>query len=707
MTILTKQAMNDINKSMLRLGAPMDIDNQGYNKFDYAFMYDLADARLSAKDMYQMACCLSKYTATQLPNYAQAIHETKAYYEQQVKTVNVVKTTDTAVYLSWAYDKAVSSYIRNDLDRSNYRWHKDADGNWELELAWGAVDCMLEQFDKAGYLHEDISAMKPRKVKSFDDKPAIVIEVIRPDRYTDLIGLKSDYHPKMVEAFHAIDGAWWSGSAKMWMIPIHQAATAYTALKNCGAKVSLKQLRPWADMVKSWAKPAPKLIDVDSLPLRFTPYDYQVEDAKRMLSSKQILNGNDMGCGKTFECVLVGESISQKKLVVCPPTLRLNWKQEIKHVNPKARVHIIYSADPFELVDGWNIIGYSSLDKFSEQLEAARLNVLFIDEAHYIQAINNFGQPDSKRAFTVMRLAATAEYVYPITGTPKTNRNKNLYNILKVINHPLVQGKSAFRTYGVQYCAGFSNSYGWNYDGNSNDAQLNRELQPYMIRHLKSEVLPDLQKQRIVMPVQVDLQEYHREIAEYLRQRKSREAEALAELMRARKALATRKVKSSIEFAQNFINQDKKVVIVTCFSEVVTAVERTFKDNCVKLVGGMTDQAKNQAIQQFQTGKPMVMVMNIIAGGVGVTLTAAHNMIINDFDWVPGNLIQAEDRICRSGQDHFCQIYYMNAIGAEMDEVLTSTLTTKFSTINNVVDGGTGDEIDFRQLIIDSIRNSR
>ena len=128
-------------------------------------------------------------------------------------------------------------------------------------------------------------------------------------------------------------------------------------------------------------------------------------------------------------------------------------------------------------------------------------------------------------------------------------------------------------------------------------------------------------------------------------------------------------------------------------------LESAFKNQCVKLVGGMSDIEKDTAISRFQAGEASVMIMNIIAGGVGVTLTKSHNMVINDFDWTPGNLVQAEDRICRSGQTECCNIHYLYADGAEIDEIFAETLTSKFDTINSAVDGGTGDTIDYYELI--------
>ena len=155
------------------------------------------------------------------------------------------------------------------------------------------------------------------------------------------------------------------------------------------------------------------------------------------------------------------------------------------------------------------------------------------------------------------------------------------------------------------------------------------------------------------------------------------------------------------------ISDGKKVVIVTCFKEVVKAIEKAFSGNVVKLVGGMTDEQKDKAILEFQEGKPQVMAMNIVAGGVGVTLTKAYNMVINDFDWTPGNLTQAEDRICRGGQvEEYCNIYYLYASGADMDEVFADTLTSKFDTINATIDGGTGDSIDYISLINDALEKS-
>ena len=459
----------------------------------------------------------------------------------------------------------------------------------------------------------------------------------------------------------------------------------------------MEQLLPWKKLVESWNREY-SMIDISKTSIPFKPYDFQIEDIKRMLHDRVILNGNDMGCGKTMQSIITGESLPMKKLVICPATLRLNWEREIKMINPKAEVTILYNDTTFKASD-WTIIGYPSVAKFQKQLEKENFQCIFIDEAHYCQAISSSGTPDSIRAKSVLRLTATAGWVYPLTGTPKTNRNKNLFNILRMIRHDLAKGQWSFIDYGRTYCDGVKGSWGWDFEGNTNDEDLNEKLKPRMIRHLKSEVLPNLKKQRLIIPVQVDLREYHMAIAEYLENRKSKEAEQLARLMRARKILATQKVGETIDFAKEFVDKGEKIIIVTCFTEVVKTIEKAFKGNVVKIVGGMSDAQKNSAKEEFQTGKTQVMVANIISGGVGLTLTASHTMIFNDYDWVVGNITQAEDRICRSGQTECCMIHYVTAKGADVEEDFVNMLTYKSDTINSAIDGGNGETVDFRTLV--------
>lgn len=409
-------------------------------------------------------------------------------------------------------------------------------------------------------------------------------------------------------------------------------------------------------------------------------------------------------CGKSFESVVVGESIPGKKLVVCPPSLRFNWKKEIKNVNPRADVQILYSKDKYHTSADWTIIGYPSLDKHLENLMKDNIKTIFYDEAHFVQATTR-GYAGSKRAKAAIKLSEVAEYVYPITGTPKTNRNKNLFNILKLMKHPITQGDKAYENYANRYCGGcYSNG---NVDNkNSHDRELNKRIEPWMVRRLRKDVLPNLTKQRIIVDAEVNLNEYEEAMKKYREIKKDptltgreKYSASLGEMQKARVSLAKEKVKTTIELINDFIASEQSVVVITCFTSVVKAIEDKYKDKCVKIVGGMSDKSKAEAEEKFQSGEVPILVMNIVAGGVGLTFTKAHIAIVNDYDFTPGNMVQAEDRICRVGQKEHCLIYYISAIGSLLDESFMSMISEKSESINAVIDGGKGESVDFIEMI--------
>ena len=722
---LTNTEIYDINNRMLGKGAPIVDDGAGYNQIHFGFMQSMSyipPVALSKKQLITMVKFMLTYKNTQLSAYATDLQDTLKALESEVKTevktevdvkqsVKVVAYDSESVQITWKFNRTVSDAIKNS-DRSNFRWLK-VDNQWILKLYWDKIDEYLDIFTENNF---DISAITDARIKASDinlkneDGSAVEVvyelEVERPEKEIDTLAIRVNFHPVIAQVLRNIPYVSLNKTKNIWTVRIDEASNLYKALENCGKTIDLSQLEPWKKLVDSWNQSF-EMIDLSKKSLKFTPYPFQIEDIKQMLKNGTILNANDMGCGKTFESVVVGESLPMKKLVICPATLRLNWEKEIKMVTPDADVSVLYNDKPVVIGD-WTIVGYPSIAKFQKELEAENFQCIFIDEAHYCQAINNAGNPDSNRAKAVLRLAATAGWVYPLTGTPKTNRNKNLFNTLRLIRHTLAKGQWAFNNYGREYCDGVKSSWGWDFEGNSNDEELYNQLKPCMIRHLKKEVLPNLKKQRIIIPVRVDLTEYNWEISQYLMKRESKEAEQLARLARARQILATQKVGETIDFAKEFIQDGKKIVIVTCFTEVVKTVEKAFAGNVVKLVGGMSDKAKNEAIEEFQTGEKQVMVMNIIAGGVGVTLTASYNIIFNDYDFVPGNVVQAEDRICRGGQTaECCMVYYINALGADVEEDFVDLLTYKSETINNAIDGGNGDSIDFRPLVEKSAGNSR
>lgn len=430
------------------------------------------------------------------------------------------------------------------------------------------------------------------------------------------------------------------------------------------------------------------LVDLKDLSLPFTPYPYQMEDATTLVSHDHMLIGHDMGAGKTLIATLVGSSIPYAKLVICPESLRLNWRKEILRTDKDAVIHMLYSDDNCMLLKdkkAWNIMGYHTMVKYRNEIVEAAIPVVFIDEAHNCKSVNMRGEPGSKRAEAALAIASKALYIYPMTGTPIPTSNKDLYNILKMLHVPKVT--KSFYHYGQKFCNGHDNGFGWDISGNSHSDELHEVLAPFMVRRLKKDVLPDLKKQRIFIPMLANSQTVTKEEKELLNEIDEVDMDNfLGYAMKVRRLLSKIKIKPCIDLAENMVAAGKPVVIVSEFIETIDAIMDKFKDKACCIRGGMTDKKKQEAIEDFQSGKKLVCAVNMAAGGVGITLTKASDMIICDFDWTPANMVQVEDRICRAGQTQECTIYYLYAEDMLVDEIFVRTITSKNYNIDRVID---------------------
>lgn len=391
-------------------------------------------------------------------------------------------------------------------------------------------------------------------------------------------------------------------------------------------------------------------------------------------------------CGKTFISVLVGTSINTPKLVICPESLRLNWYREIKNVAADADVQIQMSNQEPHFGKDWTIIGYASVAKFLEELKK-NFNCIFVDECHACKAVNNWGNPSSKRAGTVIDLAENAEYCYLLSGTPLPSHNIDLYNILKMLRCESFDFNSrwAFKNFADKFCDPKQTYYGTDYSGNSNSDDLHAILSNIMVRRLKKDVLPDLKKQRQFIPIEPKFKREYNDIERRLY--KPDEGDTYMGLaMTGRKMLSNYKIDTAIDLAESLIESGESVVLVTNFIESADNLKAHFKDKCCEIRGGMSDSAKQKSIDDFQSNKVKVCVLNMQAGGVGITLTAAHTMIIVDYAWVPSDMIQVEDRICRSGQKESCMIYYIYCINSTLDSTFIEMISNKSENIDLVVD---------------------
>lgn len=425
-----------------------------------------------------------------------------------------------------------------------------------------------------------------------------------------------------------------------------------------------------------------KLIDYSHLKRK--PFEHQLEAAKFLLDNKKVILGDEMGSGKTTSAILAMNSLKGKRLIICPASLKLNWKKEIKMVSSKETINIIEGKKWIKPTrNSWTIINYDILGNHLEEIKKAGFIVGTFDEVHYCKSVDNRGRPDSKRARYFLQISNKLNFSFLLSGTPITNKTKDIFNLLKAVKHPLSKD---FKSFAQKYCDPVFNGFGYSYDGSSNQEDLNEKIQPYMLRRLKEELLELPEKTRSFIPVEVNKSLYLKKVEEYMQKRPnlSHKGEHLVYLNAMRHILAKEKVFHTSKLVDNLLEQNKPTVVFTNYTFVVDSLKTKFP-NAVTIVGKNTKVEREQAIQDFQNGKTDLIICNLIAGGVGTTLTRAKNMLINDFDFVPSNHMQAEDRIHRIGQNKDVIIDYIYTEGT-VDEKMALLLENKLKNINKIID---------------------
>lgn len=436
-------------------------------------------------------------------------------------------------------------------------------------------------------------------------------------------------------------------------------------------------------------------------------FAHQIEGVAFLLARRRCILADDMGLGKTRQSIVAMRHAAPEGpwLVVTPASVKLNWEREIRAVDANACTRVLAGAPdgpdhPAATGAEWVIINYDILGRWIDVLTRAPWQGLIFDEAHYLK---NHTSSRSRFARTLALEQRGDAVVHALTGTPLTNRPRDLFPLLQLVQHPL--GKS-FLSFAKRYCAATQNGYGWVTDGASNLEELTVQLHGIMIRRRKADVLELPPKLRNWLPVEVPEDTGGTAIRAFMQllvtatlqqhagspedggtsDRRDR-GKLLASLTKAREQLAAAKVKSSIELVEGILEQEAKVIVFSCFNRPVQALQKHFGEACVVL-NGETPSAKRQGlVDRFQTEPGVrVFVANLIAGGVGLNLTAASHVIFNDLDWVPANHWQGEDRAYRIGQTGTVNVHYLVA-AQTLDEFVHRVLETKTALADAVVDG--------------------
>ena len=321
--------------------------------------------------------------------------------------------------------------------------------------------------------------------------------------------------------------------------------------------------------------------------------------------------------------------------------------------------------------------------------------------------------------------------IYEATGTPITNRPMNFYNVLLFLGDPITNN---WEEYVKRYCDGFQipakgekekwtnifcERHGivnkwemtndqhkdckefiknnakmlWITDGSSNLDELKDRVSHIYLRRVKEDIPGIVNK--TCHELYYDLTpaqkvEYERLWDEYEKQRLelNPDDEVNKDLIEGgvyRRYLSNQMVPHTIELTEELLEDGRKVVIGCCYDEELYSLQNHFGDKCVIYNGKMTAKQKDAAKDKFmENGKVNVMICNIMAAGVGLSLTASNALVFNSMDYVPASNMQFEDRVHRLSSKEDVDIFYQIFSNTEYERMWNIVLRKKM-IINEVI----------------------
>ena len=477
------------------------------------------------------------------------------------------------------------------------------------------------------------------------------------------------------------------------------------------------------------------------LPSGVTPYPYQVAGVQYVIKRPRCIIGDDMGLGKSLQAIATCNHFKFKNiLVVCPASLRLNWRDEFSKfsTSPSLNDVAVLSKSDIPLINSANVV-YISYDLFSsdeaqQAVRSRKWDCVIADEAHYLKnkeakrSSALLGLPPRSKAKGNKDPIDSARWLF-LTGTPVSNRPSDFWNLLRFCapEHFGVWTKFALR-----YCNGKPTPFGKGLDstGSSNLEELQTLVRgTCMVRRLKTQVLTQLPaKTRKIVALPTPSEVIHELDALTLQYRVSEETvskmkanlakaqtasdaaglqDAVDKLRSAQSALfsETSKIRKQIGLSKVSLALDHiigvmdagatKVIVGAHHSEVVKALAIGLADYNPAIITGSTDPSKrHEAVNMFQNDPSCkIFIGNIIAAGTGITLTASPHVVIVEPDWVPSNNAQFEDRAHRIGQSKPVLIEYL-AMEQTIDIQVLKANAKKMDVIERAVDKENHVELD-------------
>lgn len=539
---------------------------------------------------------------------------------------------------------------------------------------------------------------------------------VEPDTapHVEVVGgcflIRFPYDRDLIAAVRDLPGAMWMANAHGWVVDLDAAVEVLDFVEHTKATINENAVDAFTEaraalvaIAESQAHDAE--IEVAGLGGDLLPFQRAgVAYASRV---RRTFIADEMGLGKTVQAIATLQNLDAfPALIVCPASLKVNWSREVAKWLPSRSVEILNGTRPLSRGE-WPdvlIVNYDILHAWSEVLPD--LKGLVVDESHYAK------NPTARRTKAVIEVSDKINpegCVLALTGTPVVNAPGEIVPQLRILGRLKEFGGSR----------GFRERYGYG----KNLAELNRRLRSTcFVRRRKADVLTELPPKRwshIVIEgdatimaeyrtaesnllayladkareyaLETGASEHEAQGAAWQAMMRAKAAEHLVAVTALKRIAARAKMTAAQQWIEDFLPTGKKLVAFGWHRDVVDMVAETFA-NGVKIQGGMDHAARQGAVDAFQTSEEQkVISCSIRAAGVGLTLTAASDVLFLEQGWNPADMDQAADRCHRIGQHDSVTAWTMLVAGT-IDEDIAALIEDKRSLVNAATDGGVDQE---------------
>lgn len=402
------------------------------------------------------------------------------------------------------------------------------------------------------------------------------------------------------------------------------------------------------------------------------------------------------GAGKSYVALFLRKKYPKLKkvLIVCPSSIKLQWKTEVGKIFPEDSAIVLTGSSPDNpnladkdfVIINYDILNRDKKNSWADYLKNQGFDLIVFDESHKLK------NREAARSKGAAVLALNCKHVVLLTGTPITSNVLDLWHQFYLID-PM--NFRSFNTFMWKFCPLTTITVNKNNKDIKVDVpgklkninELNQIIRHYFFQKSEKEVYAELpEMSKIIIPVDLTNKKDYKEVIDKFYKSSMNDClEASNNLQTARMTIGQGKVQPTLDWLKDFFetSPNEKIVVFGYHRSVMESLYNNFGTNkSVLYYGGMNDKAKEEAKQKFIHDKNIkVFFANIKSAGEGLDglNTVCNKVVFIEYSYVPSDNTQAMARVRRMNSTFKNYFSYWMVAENTLDEKILKILDNRIN----------------------------